>query len=320
MSFTKLEKFVVTHELIKFHTTIIVGLSGGPDSVYLLCFLKWLQKKISFNLVAAHLDHEWRKSSKEDALFCKNICNKLDIPFESSTISQLNISFKKSGSQEDLARQYRRFFFEQVRKQYDAHAIAVAHNQDDQLETFFIRLMRGATVTGLSSMRIKQGYYIRPLLHVCKKEILEYLKRKKIDYVIDPTNISTAFLRNRIRLELLPTLQKIDQRAETNILKTINSMQETDDFLKKLALKTLEEICIEKDGKKHLNIKLFLTIDPFLQRRILLEWLYKSAASFTISTALIDEIIRFLHNKKSTAHQFDSWQIKKYKGLAHIIV
>ena len=98
MSFGKIEKFIISNELIKPHMTIILGLSGGPDSVYLLHFLRWLQKKISFNLVAAHLDHEWRKSSKEDALFCETLCKNLNIPLESSTISQLNISFKKSRS------------------------------------------------------------------------------------------------------------------------------------------------------------------------------------------------------------------------------
>lgn len=319
MSFSKITEFVEKNKLINPSETIILGLSGGPDSVYLFCFLLWLQKKIPFTFIAAHLDHEWRTNSAQDVTLCKTLCKKHAIPFFSAKISQLTIKVKKTGSTEDQSRQCRRFFFEQLKKKHKANAIALAHTKDDQLETFFIRLIRGTTVSGLACMRPHDDDYIRPLLQVSKKEILTYLKRNKIAYITDPTNVSPKFLRNRIRLDLIPILRKIDPRSESNILKTVTSMQETDDFLETLAKKTLQEICIEKNGTQQVNLKQFLSFEPFLQRRVLLEWLYQSKVPFTISTGLIEEIIRFLKNKKSTTHQFDTWQIKKIHGMFFIL-
>jgi len=312
MSFQQIADFTEQTNIIKPEQYVILGLSGGPDSVYLFHFLLWLRKKIPFKFIAAHLDHEWRKESHKDIIFCEKLCKQHDITFVSKAISELDIKIKKTGSKEDQARKYRRFFFKQVQKQFKADSIALAHTQDDQLETFFIRLIRGATVTGLSCIRTKQnGLYIRPLLKTTKKTILAYLEQHKIKYLTDPTNVSPKFLRNRIRLELIPILQKIDSRAEQNILKSITALQETDRFLEKLSKQTLETISTIQNGECHLYIKEFLDIDPFLQKRVILEWLYKTNAQFNVSTGLIEEIIRFLKNKKSATHQIDTWQIKK---------
>ena len=131
------------------------------------------------------------------------------------------------------------------------------------------------------------------------------------------TNLSRNFLRNRIRLDLVPTLQQVDQRSKKNILKTINSMRETEEFIKKIALHHLHKTTRENNV---LDIKKFFAIDDtILKRRVILEWLYTSQVPFNISTKLIDEIIRFLNNKKSTTHQFDTWQISKKKFRASII-
>jgi len=316
MSFQQIKQFVMHNKLIKPKKTIIIGLSGGPDSVYLFHFLLWLQKQIPFKFIAAHLDHQWRKESGKDAIFCQKLCKKYTIRLVTARASELDITIKKTGSKEDQARQYRRFFFAHIKKEYNADAIALAHTQDDQIETFFIRLIRGATVSGLSCMRPKQNDYIRPLLTTTKKDILAYLKRRKISYLTDPTNISPKFLRNRIRLELIPVLHKIDPRTELNILKTINAMQETEDFLEEFSKKTLETISIIKNNNRNLNIKAFLALNPFLQKRVLLQWLYEAQIPFTISTGLITEIIRFLKNKKSTTHQIDTWQITKKQNYA----
>ena len=319
MSFKKIEEFVNQHHMITPNTTIILGLSGGPDSLYLLYFLHTMQKKVPFSIVAAHLDHQWRPNSNQDMLLCKKVCEKLKITFETTTISALPFNGKEKGSKEDLARQYRRAFFDQLKKKYNADVIAIAHTEDDQIETFFIRLMRGATVSGLAAIRPQSENYIRPLLQVTKKEILNYLKRNRIPYALDPTNTSTQFLRNRIRINLIPVLKKIDSRAEKNLLKTIDSMQETEVFLKNLAQKALIEISAKKEPERHIFIEKFLKQDAYLQRRVLLEWLYEAKVPFNISTGLIEEILRFMNNKKSNIHQFDTWFIKKKKNMIYIL-
>ncbi len=148
---------------------IIIGLSGGPDSVFLLHALAQLRTTRKLFLVAAHLDHEWRTESAQDMQFCKTLAESYAIPFVAKKISQLSLSYKSNGSKEEYGRKARRFFFESLAQEYNADAIALAHHADDQQETFFIRLMRGATVSGLYGMKPKDGLYIRPLLSIKKK-------------------------------------------------------------------------------------------------------------------------------------------------------
>ena len=232
----KINAWVTKHNLIQPNQTIIVGLSGGPDSVFLLHYLVARQKELKLNIIAAHLDHEWRNTSAQDAQFCKELAQKLQVPFISKKISELDCSFKPSGSKENDARKARRYFFQQVMQAYNADVIALAQHKDDQQETFFIRLLRGATLTGLTGMWPKRGIYIRPLLCVTKAEIVDWLKSNTIAYLTDPTNISLDYLRNRIRTQLLPTIKEIDPRFEVNFSKTIGRLQQTELFLQKLHL------------------------------------------------------------------------------------
>jgi tRNA(Ile)-lysidine synthase len=215
-----------------------------------------------------------------------------------------------------LGRFLRRAFFQEVRQQFNADSIALAHHADDQLETFFIRLLRGTTVTGLACMRPKQDPYIRPLLCIKKQEILDYLERKQISYLTDPTNKSPDFLRNRIRMSLIPVLEQIDTRYFTNIQKVIGTMQETDAFLQQLAQQTLATI---SPIPQNIDIKKLLALDSFLQKLVITQWLYSANVTFTISSAFIDEILRFFSNKKSNTHQFNQWLITKTRNIASIV-
>src|SRR3990167_462563 len=157
------------------HQTIILGLSGGSDSVALLHLLAQKKNKFKYNLLAAHLDHEWRTNSKQDVLFCQELCNKLDLKLIYEQASNLNYKPKITGSKEDLGRQFRLYFFNKVAQDYQAKYIILAHHLDDQIETFMIRLIRGSTITGLSCMQTQTVIYLRPLLDISKSEILNYL-------------------------------------------------------------------------------------------------------------------------------------------------
>ena len=203
------------------NTTIIVGFSGGPDSVCLLHLLSLLQEKMNLKLIAAHLDHSWRKESQDDALWCQQFCQKLGIEYASTTSTKLNFEPKYNGSKEDLGRKLRRHFFEYLAAKYNAQTIALAHHADDQIETFFIRLLRGSSIPGLSGMSMQDGLYFRPLLQFTKSDILMYLKKNKLNYLLDSTNSQKNFLSNRIRLDLLPILSTIDSRWQTTIPNTV---------------------------------------------------------------------------------------------------
>ena len=304
--------FINRYELIKNNSTIIIGLSGGPDSMFLLHFLNIIKTQYNLTLIAAHLNHEWRINASDDVEFCAYACQQLNIPFVHAKASELAITIKKNGSQEAIGREMRRYFLEQIRKQYNADAIAVAHHEQDQQETFFIRLIRGATLTGLTSMRPKSGYYIRPLLQTSKNNILTYLHNHEISYLIDPTNISESYLRNRIRMKVLPALQEVDPRFDNNFLRTITSLQETEQFLVELTHQTFNELSILKNGIYYLNIEKLLLLHPVMLYHVLMHWLIIQKVSFTPTQGLLDEIQRFLHQKKSNKHTINpTWSIHK---------
>ncbi len=232
------------------HSTIVIGLSGGPDSVYLLHQLIELREEERFTLIAAHLDHEWRNSSIADAVFCKDLCKQLNVTLVSAQASELDHGATYQGSQEELGRTIRRFFFKQVMAEHKADYLALAHHQDDQIETFFINLIRGSTITGLCGMKaidtkaLPPFTLIRPLLAIDKQSILDYLTTHNLTYAIDPTNESDAYLRNRIRSQVLPAFYACDSRSKEQTMRTIGSLQKTEQFLQTITAQSLEKVTI----------------------------------------------------------------------------
>jgi len=285
---------------IPHNATLIVGFSGGPDSVSLVKLLSDLQQSHNLRIIAAHLDHQWRENSGQDATWCANFCKQYpNITFISKTASQLNITIKPNGSKEETGRQLRRHFFAQCIEQYQADYIVLAHHQDDQIETFFIRLARGSSVAGLGAMRMQDNLYLRPLLHTTKQDILNYLAEHNVSYLTDPTNTDEVFLRNRIRKNLIPVLDSIDSRLQKNIISCIDHMQNTDDFLQLITKQKIDELATPRG----LHLLSFLSLHEILQQRIILTLLIATGKPCTPSKALFNETLRFLRSGKHNQHQ-----------------
>ncbi len=307
--------FCATHNLIKPHETIIVGLSGGPDSVCLLHLLKKLQPLYNITLIAAHLNHGWRNDADTDELFCKHYAESLGIPFISTHARTLICPKKYNGSLEEQGRTLRRLFFDTCRSSYSHAKIALGHHKNDQTETFLLRLIRGASITGLCGIRPQEKQYIRPLLPVDKKEILTYLHENALPYVTDSTNESCTFLRNALRHKALPVLHECDPRFETSLHKTVASLHETEDFLEKHTQELYKQQIIHNT----LTISKFILLHPALQKRLLILWLIQNNIAFTPSAGLLHEIIRFLHNTTSNTHTLGrNWCITKKNNAAII--
>jgi tRNA(Ile)-lysidine synthase len=312
----KITNFIEKKNLIPDASTIILGLSGGPDSVFLLHVLAEIQKENNSTLIAAHLNHEWRKEADVDAQLCKQLCQKLGIILLSKTISELNANLKFNGSKEETGRKARRIFFERIAREYGAHAIALAHHANDQQETFFIRLMRGASLTGLVGMKPQDGLYIRPLLGIKKVEILEYLNKNKIPYAMDVSNESKDYLRNRIRNSVIPALKLADDRFDSSFDAMHGQLQQTEEFLHKLAIKTYTEI----KTTNGVEIQKLLALHAVLRTRVIILWLCEEKVYFIPSQGLFDEIVRFLEKPGSGTHDFYAkWQISKNKMSAKLI-
>ena len=311
-----INQFVDTQNLMPEGSSLVLGLSGGPDSVFLLHYLVQLKKQGHISdLIAAHLDHEWRTESKNDVEFCKKICADLNVPFETSTLSAYTNKLKYDGSKEEMARNARRLFFEEIRKKYNADLIALAHHAQDQEETFFIRLIRGSSLSGLTSIWPKQGVYIRPLLQTNKADIVAYLDQHTIPYLTDPTNVSPEFLRNRIRATVLPALRTCDTRFDKNFLATITRLQETELYLQQHTESLFKELFLDNT----IDIKKLLAHPAIMQYRLLIQWLCTTSISFPPTQSFLDEIIRFLRQPESKNHSIHpSWQIIKKKNFARI--
>jgi tRNA(Ile)-lysidine synthase len=318
--FHKIENFIKKNGLITSGHVVVVGLSGGPDSVFLLHFLASLQKEYNLSLIAAHLNHEWRPEADQEQKDCEALTKKLNIPFVTAKRSELSATFKHNGSQEEYGRKMRRYFFEKVLREHNADGIALAHHAQDQEETFFIRLIRGASLTGLTAIKPQHGVYIRPLLETNKSDILAWLHEHNIPYAVDKTNDSSNYLRNRIRMNVLPALRTCDDRFATNFLCTLKRLKETEQFLEQLTHKTFENISEIKDNQRYINIPQLLALDETVRHRILMHWLITENVPFPTTQAFLDEIMRFLQNKNGGTHAaHQKWSIVKKQTNTFLI-
>jgi len=296
--------------LIPKQSVIIVGFSGGPDSLYLLNELCKLRASHSITLIAAHLNHEWRLDAAQDELWCKEYCNIIGVDFISEKISKLDVKYKANGSKESAARYYRRFFLESIAKKYANSFIALGHHLDDQIETFFIRLARGTTLAGIGSIKEQDGIYIRPLLSISKETILKKLAQNNHSFLIDSTNKDVTFLRNHIRAKIIPELKIVDSRFIKNIERSINSFQESYEAFASITAK-IHATMIE-DG--FINLEQFLAQPAAIKKEILSKELILHGCNVVQSDSLFNEIIRFLkygQQKQHLVHQ--SCQIVKNK-------
>lgn len=200
----KIQNSIFENSLFERGTKIVLGVSGGPDSVCMLSVFCELQKKYNLELSIAHVNYHLRgKDSEKDEKFVEKLAEKYNL-----SLDILEAEVQEKNKSEEILRDVRYAFFEEVRERNKFDLIAVAHNADDQAETVLMRLIRGTGLLGLSAMKAKNKKIIRPLLGISRKEIIAYLKSNKLTYRIDKTNKESIYLRNKIRNKLIPYLEK----------------------------------------------------------------------------------------------------------------
>lgn len=229
---------------------LVVGLSGGADSVALLDALhRTLPPRRRPRLVAAHLDHGLRPGSGEDARFCKALCERLGIPFRLGRADVAATARSAGDGLESAARDERYAFLRRVARDEAARMIAVAHTRDDQAETLLLHLLRGAGSHGLSGMRHSSGDLLRPLLGVSRSQVLEYLEEHGLSWREDPSNADPAFTRNRVRHELLPWLEaRFNPRLREALAGTAALLADEDEHLETEAEALLAAARPDGDG------------------------------------------------------------------------
>jgi tRNA(Ile)-lysidine synthase len=212
--------------------TVVVGLSGGADSVALTEAIASLGVGRGFRVVAAHLDHGLRPESTDDAGFCRVLSHRLGVPIRTGAADVRGRAKRDRCGLEDAARVERYAFLEAIRQEEGGAAIAVAHTRDDQAETFLMRLLRGAGSAGLSAMRPRNGFVVRPLLQVSRDQVLDHLRRRGLTWREDPTNRDLSLLRNRVRHELLPYLEsRFNPRLRAALSRTAGLLADEADVM-----------------------------------------------------------------------------------------
>ena len=197
------------YNLIESNDIIVVGFSGGPDSVFLVEILKKLKNFINFKIYLVHINHLLRgEDADSDENFSFEYAKKNNLEIFIKRIPVKEIAKEVGKTLEEVGREERYKFFSEIYEKVGATKIATAHNKDDQIETFLFRLIRGTSLQGLEGIKIKNNNVIRPISEIYKKDILEYLNKNEIQYKIDKTNFENEFTRNSIRLDLIPFIEE----------------------------------------------------------------------------------------------------------------
>lgn len=266
-------KNIIENQLICKGDKVLVGVSGGCDSIFLLNILNTLKTEIGFELIIVHINHLYRgESAFDDEEFVKNQAEKLGLKF---IVYRKNMDefAKKSGiSKEDAGRRIRYEFFNEALIKEKANSIAVAHNKDDQAETIFMRFLRGSGLDGLKGMDFKNGYIIRPILNISRREIEEFIFNNNLSYREDPTNSEKIYLRNRIRLDLL---KKIKDEYNENIINILYNtgriIKEENDFIAEIAKREMDNVFKIEENSGVLDLISFNKLHIGIKRRILRE-------------------------------------------------
>ena len=197
------------YNLIENNDNIVVGFSGGPDSVFLVEMLKKLQHFFNFKIYLVHINHLLRgEDADSDENFSFEYAKKNNLEIFIKRIPVKEIAKEVGKTLEEVGREERYKFFSEIYEKVGANKIATAHNKDDQIETFLFRLTRGTSLQGLEGIKTKNNNIIRPISEIYKKDILEYLNKNEIQYKIDKTNFENEFTRNSIRLDLIPFIEE----------------------------------------------------------------------------------------------------------------
>lgn len=282
---------------------VLVAVSGGPDSVALLHLLKRLSPALGLELGMAHYDHGLRgEDSRGDAAFVADLAKRLGLPCHLGTGKVKEVARRYKVSVQMAARKLRRHFFQATRSNHAYTKLAQGHTADDQVELFWLRLLRGAGLEGLKGMEpaTPEGL-VRPLLAVGKGVLLAWLEQENLPYRVDASNLSRAYLRNRVRLDLLPHLsQRYNPRLAQTIWRTQVLLREDEHLVRRdtvaawdLASRRLAEDCFA------LDLERFFALEEARQRRVLRFGVNLISPDLTLSAAQVGSLLALAKSERS---------------------
>ena len=288
-------KFLLKESGIKNKDTVVIGVSGGPDSMALLHVMNRLRKEMDLFLICAHVNHNIREESENERIFLQEYCEEEGIYFE-----YMKIEGYGEDNFENEARTIRYNYFEKLIKQYGAEFLLTAHHGDDLIETILMRIVRGSTIKGYSGFNKivqRDGYkIIRPFITMTKEELVEYDKENKVKYVIDKSNYKDVYTRNRYRKNILPFLKSEDPNVHLKFLKFSEILLEYNEYIDK-EMNVLKNKVL-KQGI--LDIEKFKELDKIIQIKIIysiMETIYGDDL-LIISDSHVNLILKLIKSSK----------------------
>lgn len=281
--------------LLQIDDSVVVGVSGGPDSMCLLNVLISYKNKFNLKIICAHVNHNLRKESASEAEFVKEYCYENDLIFEYMIID--NYANNKFSEQEARAKRYS--FFEELMQKYHAKYLMTAHHGDDLIETIMMRIVRGSNLKGyigIPKISTNSKYQlVRPLLYCTKEEILDYLTKNRLHYVIDKSNENEKYTRNRYRKQLLPFLKNEDINVHKKFLNYSEELEEAYSYINELVLEKYSIIV----KNNCLDIDLLKKENSYIQKKIIEKVIenFQQDNLFNINKEQLKSIIDLIDNK-----------------------
>ena len=268
------QKFqIAMSQMVFSENRILVAVSGGPDSVVLLHLLNEYKIELSTCALAiAHLNHLSRGvDSNKDSDFVVGLGKGLGVETFVEDVDVALLSSKKKTSFQESARIIRYEFLERISKKWNANLIALGHNSDDQAETFLINLLRGSGLRGLTGIRSRRGDYIRPLRDCSRYEIENYISTQGLQFRLDSSNQEKYYLRNKIRLDLIPTLESYNSNIKNSLVSTSGLLADDEDYIEKKVEMAMPQVGfdVKDDDFASLDVNLFNSQHPALQKRLI---------------------------------------------------
>ena len=309
----KVIETIKKYELIQAKDKIVLGVSGGPDSITMLDILRQIREEFDFEIVVAHINHMIRKEAIQDEEYVKKYCEKNNIKCFAKRIDVIDIANNKKIGTEEAGRLVRYEFFDEVLKQTGSNKIAIAHNKNDKVETIIMHVLRGSGLSGLKGIEPIRGNIIRPLIECEREEIEKYCDENRLEPRIDKTNFENDYTRNKIRNIVIPYIEK---ELNPNIIETIDRLSEVvkkeDRYLEKVALDVYDKILIKQEpGQIMLELKGFNEQDEVIKSRIILYTVKKLfGSSQGIEKIHINDIIKLCNNNIGNKYLTPNKKIK----------
>lgn len=295
----EVRKYIEKHKLLTMDKPVIVGLSGGADSVALLSVLC----ELGYTCMAAHCNFHLRgEESNRDEMFVRRFTENLSVPFYKVDFQTNEYAADNRISIEMAARELRYQWFEQLRVELSAQAIAVAHHEQDNVETVLLNLIRGTGIKGLTGMSPRNGLVVRPLLTVKRADILAWLNRREVAYVTDSTNLADEYTRNFLRIRVIPLLEKLNPSVSQAIIRTADNLSETE---------AIYAYALEEIKKKVQTGKDTLLIAPLLNTPAPKTVLYELLKPYGFNRSVVNDIFSVLQGESGKRFFSDEFQLLK---------